>query len=134
MFFDIKLHDVPSFIAWFLAICSYPLLWLFFTPPVDLMYCFRYRREAMHSYQIQRQWENDLAEDMSTEHVEQHIGRNRREAMNFYCFFFFLLVVLFHLLWTHIFCKIVFLLSLNFLDFLSVTVFSSFCRFDALFL
>ena len=47
------------------------------------MHCFRYRREAMHSYQIQRQRENDLAENMSTEQVEQHIGRNRREAMNF---------------------------------------------------
>jgi hypothetical protein len=27
--------------------------------------------------------------------------------------------VLFHLLWTHVFCKMGFLLSLNFLDFLS---------------
>ena len=52
------------------------------------MHCFRYRREAMHSYQIQRQRENALAKNMSTEQVEQHIGRNRREAMNFYCFFF----------------------------------------------
>jgi len=119
MFFDIKWHDVPSFIAWFLAICSYQLLWLFSTPPVDLMYCFRYRREAMHSYQILRQRENDLAKNMSTEQVEQHIGRNRREAMNFYCFFFISSVVLFQLFRCHILCKMGFLLSLNFLDFLS---------------
>ena len=42
----------------------------------------RNRRESMHPFQIERQRENDLAENMSPEQVEQHNARNRRESMN----------------------------------------------------
>ena len=122
MFFDIKWHDVPSFIAWFLAICSYPLLWLFSIPPVDSMHwcivfvieekqCTVFKFNDSERSIWQRIWALSMWNSISVVIEEKQ--------WIFYCFFFHFELVLFHLLWTHVFCKMGFLLSLNFLDFLS---------------